>query len=231
MATQTLADRQLLGFDLETTSADPRTARIVTAAIVPAGGQALTWLADPGVPIPAEATAIHGITTARARAEGAPAREVAWEVRWALERLWSEGGVVVAYNASYDLTLLAAELRRHGLPPLPLGPVLDPLVLWRHAERYRRGKKTLGDAVERFGITLTDAHSALADAQAAVEVTRALDALVGWSAWTPDEAMRRQAAWHREWATHFAEWFTSVGGDASGVDPVWPMGEARSRAA
>ncbi len=107
MATQTLADRQLVGFDLETTSADPRTARIVTAAVVPAGGQALTWLADPGVPIPAEAAAIHGITTQRARAEGAPARDVAWEVRWALERLWAEGGVVVAYNASYDLTLLA----------------------------------------------------------------------------------------------------------------------------
>ena len=56
MATQTLAGRQLVGFDLETTSADPRTARIVTAAVVPARGQALTWLADPGVPIPAEAT-------------------------------------------------------------------------------------------------------------------------------------------------------------------------------
>ena len=70
-------------FDLETTGKDPRTARIVTASIVmvdEAGAVADTheWLADPGMEIPEEAAAIHGISTAHAREHGRPAAVVAF---------------------------------------------------------------------------------------------------------------------------------------------------------
>ena len=69
-------------FDLETTGKDPREARIVTASIVLVddGGTVVEryeWLADPGMDIPEEAAAIHGITTAHAQANGQPAAVVA----------------------------------------------------------------------------------------------------------------------------------------------------------
>lgn len=72
----------LLGFDTETTGVDPRHDRLVTAALVfrPASSDAptrtqdtvSTWLANPGVEIPAGATAVHGITNEVAKTHGAP---------------------------------------------------------------------------------------------------------------------------------------------------------------
>lgn len=69
----------LLAFDLETTGTDVETDRIVTAAVVrlEADGSVSrerTWLLDPGVAIPEQASAIHGISTERARAHGAAGR-------------------------------------------------------------------------------------------------------------------------------------------------------------
>ncbi len=120
----------LVGFDLETTGTDPGEARIVTAAVVEMRDGAVLarreWLADPGVLIPAQASAIHGISSERAAAEGRPAREVADEVASALAAHWERGVPVVAYNAAFDLTLLAAELRRHGLPSLGSGWAAPP---------------------------------------------------------------------------------------------------------
>ena len=67
---------QRLGvFDLETTGIDVESARIVTAhvGLLDETGQVLhrrDWILDPVVEIPAEATAVHGITTERARQDG-----------------------------------------------------------------------------------------------------------------------------------------------------------------
>lgn len=67
----------LASFDLETTGTDPFEARMVQASVMVIGANfgvvARRWLVNPGVEIPAEAAAIHGITTERARAEGQPA--------------------------------------------------------------------------------------------------------------------------------------------------------------
>src|SRR5690242_8030251 len=56
----------LIGLDTETTSADPKTARIVTSAIVLDDPFTNTthewkWVSNPGIPIDLEAIAIHGI--------------------------------------------------------------------------------------------------------------------------------------------------------------------------
>lgn len=98
--------RQLLiGFDLETTGTDPREARIVTGAVIevkdgePVGHR--EWLADPGMEIPAEAVAVHGITNARAVAEGSPADQVADAIADVLVSYWKTGVPVVAYNAAF----------------------------------------------------------------------------------------------------------------------------------
>ena len=68
-------DDPWMGFDTETTGVRALKDRLVTAALVlridgasyrsgvSAPDQVATWLTDPGVEIPEQATAVHGITT------------------------------------------------------------------------------------------------------------------------------------------------------------------------
>lgn len=224
----------LVGFDLETTGTDPREARIVTAAVTEVkDGEPVrrrAWLANPGVPIPAETTAIHGISTALAAERGRPAPEVVAEIADALRGYWAAGVPVVVYNAPFDLTLLDEELRRYALPRLAVsggrpGPVIDPLVMDRALDKYRRGKRTLEAACGVYGVVLDGAHEAGADALAAVRVARALAARypeVGeadlWDLY--DE----QRGWYAAWAEDFADWLRRKGSaDAASVDQAWPL--------
>ena len=167
-------------FDLETTGIDVETSRIVSAhvGVIDALGEVVEqteWLADPGIEIPFQASAVHGITTERARAEGRAAAEVVAEIVESLRGLFARGIPVTIYNAPYDLTLLHREAVRHGVTPLdgPL-PVIDPLVLDKAVDRFRKGKRTLEAAAEFYGVTLTEAHDAGADAIAAGRVAQAL---------------------------------------------------------
>ncbi|MFD6934809.1 3'-5' exonuclease [Streptomyces goshikiensis] len=225
----------LVGFDLETTGTEPGESRIVTAAVVEVRGGEVRerrgWLADPGIPIPEQASAIHGISTARAVAEGRPVREVAQEVAAALVEHWRRGAVVVAYNAAFDLTLLSAELARHGLPSLsdrlggaPTGPVVDPLTIDRAVDRYRRGKRTLEAVCGVYGVTLDDAHDAGADALAAVQVARAIaDRHPEVAGLTPADLHDRQGAWHARWARDFQSYLRRQGSPDAVIDTAWPL--------
>ena len=217
-----------VGFDLEPTGREQHAARIITAALVVEGdrSQDRQWLVNPGIPIPPESTEVHGITDADVAQAGMPAALACDAIARALEDHWREGAIVVAYNAQYDFTVLVHELRRHGCEPLNLGPVLDPLVLWRALEKYRKGKKRLSDAVERFDVPLNaKEHDAGADALTAVHVMRAVAELDGLLEITDVEAvMAQQREWHRLWAEDFAAWFASKGNDPSGIDRSWPIG-------
>ena len=219
-----------VGFDLETTGREQHSARIVTAALVVEAdhSQDQQWLVNPGIPIPAESTAVHGITDADVIDAGLPAGQACDDIARKMERHWSDGAIIVAYNAQYDLTVLTHELARHDRVPLQLGPVLDPLVLWRVLEKYRKGKKRLSDAVDRFGVPVNvKEHDAGADALTAVHVMRAVAKLDGLAEITSiDQIMEQQRTWHRQWADGFAEWLTTQGGDASGVDRAWPIGSS-----
>nr|WP_223269381.1 3'-5' exonuclease [Frigoribacterium sp. ACAM 257] len=170
-------------FDLETTGIDVETARIVTAhvGLIDATGETVAhgeWLADPGVEIPEQASAVHGVTTERARAEGRPAAEVVAEIVAAVRAVFARGVPLVVYNAPYDLTLLDREARRHGIEPLgevgEIGCVVDPLVIDKAVDRFRKGKRTLEAAAGVYGVVLDDAHDAGADAVAAGRVAQAM---------------------------------------------------------
>jgi len=167
-------------FDLETTGIDVESSRIVSAhvGVIDASGVVIEktdWLADPGIEIPEQASAVHGITTERARAEGRPSIEVVGEIIASLNDVFARGLALTIYNAPYDLTLLNREARRHGLAPLASpGPIIDPLVLDRVVDKYRKGKRTLEAATEFYGIALTDAHDAGADAVAAGRLAQVL---------------------------------------------------------
>ncbi|MEV5342428.1 3'-5' exonuclease [Streptomyces sp. NPDC052676] len=227
----------LIGFDLETTGTDPHTARIVTAAVIEVrDGQPLgrkEWLADPGVEIPADAVAVHGISNERVAADGLPADRVADTVADVLAGYWKAGVPVVAYNASFDLTLLAAELGRYGLPSLrdrlagqDPAPVIDPYTIDRRADRYRRGKRTLEAVCTEYGVALDSAHDASADALAAARLACAIAGRhPKIAALGPAELHRRQIEWYAEWAADFQDFLRRKGNAAAVVDGAWPVRE------
>lgn len=206
------ADQTMLAFDTETTGPDPLTARIVTATatmITPGGAITTTdWLADPGIEIPVEATAVHGITTEHAREHGRPAAEVIAEIRRVLEWYWAEGIPVVAFNANYDLTVVGRECARHDLPPFVVaGPVIDPLVIDRHIDPYRRGKRRLADVCTHYGVSLDRAHSSAADALAAARVAWKIAQRHPEVGTLELRALhQQQAQWHASWAEGFESW-------------------------
>ncbi|MFI6685484.1 3'-5' exonuclease [Streptomyces sp. NPDC050485] len=227
----------LVGFDLETTGTEPLEARIVSAAIVTVRGADVVgrrdWLADPGIRIPAQASAVHGISTERAAAEGRPAPAVADEIADCLTGHWRRGVPVVAYNAAFDLTLLAAELQRYELPSLSdrldgaaPGPVIDPYTIDRSVDRYRSGKRTLEAVCAEYGVVLEAAHDAGADALAAARVAVAIAerhprvARLG-----PAELHDRQIQWYAEWAADFQQFLRKKGTADAVIDGSWPLRE------
>lgn len=199
-------------FDLETTGIDVETSRIVSAYVgvidaegTPAG---VSWLADPGVDIPVQASAVHGITTARAQAEGRPAAEVIAEIIAVLRSLLTRGIPITIYNAAYDLTLLNREAVRHGIEPLESpAPIIDPLVIDRAMDRYRKGKRTLEIAASLYGVELMDAHDATADAVAAGRLAQAIGRKYSAELGDDLEALHaRQAEWSEQSAASFQEY-------------------------
>ncbi len=222
-------------FDLETTGVDVDSDRVVTAyvGVLDANGRqvaARSWLADPGIPIPEGATAVHGISTEHARVHGRPAREVVAEVTAALRSLFDQGVPVVAYNASYDFSLLACEAVRNGIQPLAdPSPVIDPLVIDKAYDRYRRGRRTLEVVAEHYCVPLESAHEASADAIAAGRVAQALARQFSLPL-TPSELHTRQIGWARSQAASLTEYFVRLGrlDPDDSLDGRWPVRSNRS---
>lgn len=225
----------LCGFDLETTGTDPETARIVTACVAELNGDepgAVNWLADPGIEIPAEVTAIHGISTEHARAHGRPTAVVVEEVIAELAAQAAGGTPLVIMNAPYDLTLLDREARRHGLKTLTdiVGGellVIDPKILDKEVSPRRGGKRKLTDLCRRYGVTLDGAHSADADAVAACRVARVLGARYRrLGRMSARELHAAQVGWAEQQAVELAAYFRRTPGKeewADGVRTEWPL--------
>jgi len=221
----------LATFDLETTGVDVETSRIVSAciALLDDSGAVIArwdWLADPGIDIPEGAAAIHGISTERAQAEGRPASLVVAEIVQTLKVTCALGIPLVVYNAPYDLSLLDRECRRHAVEGLrePF-VVIDPLVIDKAVDRYRRGKRTLEVTSSIYGVSLDDAHDAGSDAIAAARVAQALLVKFGDELSIPfGDLHARQQQWYADQAASFQEYMRSSKGDHSFVaNPEWPV--------
>src|SRR5262245_7531269 len=125
--------RPLIAVDCETTGIDPTTARIVElAAIRLEPGTKPAWvhtLVNPGIPIPAEASAVNGILDRDVK--GKPRFE---ELAHQLLPFFN-GADLVAYNVAFDLAVLASEFARAGLRFKVKGrAVVDPLAVFRREE-------------------------------------------------------------------------------------------------
>jgi DNA polymerase III subunit epsilon len=231
------SELSMAGIDLETTGTDPEHAQIVTACVGLQTGQswtAHTWLFRQSAPIPADAVAIHGITTEYANTHGEDPATALAELRDALYQHWSQGHPVVAFNAPYDLTVLDRNLRRAGLGDLDVaGPVLDPRVIDKEVDKYRKGRRQLGDVCAHYGISLTasEAHGADADARAACSLARKLGASLPPRTSIPlgarplEDIHAWQANAYRASMLEFADYRRRKGQPLDDANSEWPLRE------
>ncbi|QWS68229.1 DnaQ-like DNA polymerase III subunit [Gordonia phage VanLee] len=214
-------------FDLETTGPIPTEARVVTAYIGTIDGatvEANEWLLDPEIEIPEGAAAVHGITTERARAEGTNYTDGVIGIWGTLQLLWGDGRIVAIYNASYDITLMCTELTRLGIDPGEIGPIVDPLVIDKRYDRYRKGSRKLDAACKHYGVKLGDAHQADADALAAARLAWKLPRVFPTlGEFTADQLQAEQMVWHREQKLGLIEYFKRTGKEIDDVSTEWPV--------
>nr|WP_249290935.1 exonuclease domain-containing protein [Leucobacter manosquensis] len=217
-------------FDTETTGIDTAHARIVSAsiALLGAGGEVserYDWLLDPGIEIPAAAVQVHGISNEIARTSGIEAAVGVRQIVDQLLEMIERGFPVVAYNAPYDLTLLAAEAARHGVPwPAEISPVIDPLILDKQLDRYRKGKRTLEAVAAHHGVDIGNAHDAGDDAIAAGRVLQKIAAK--YADVVPaelDELHRLQIEWAAAQAASFQDYMRRVRDASFVADGRWPI--------
>jgi len=226
----------VLELDVETTGPQPGTTKIVTGAAIRcgAGGSEVlgNWLVNPGILIPPEASAIHGITDDIA-ATGMPYDEALWLIVERVGTWWATGRPIVAMNANFDLSIIAREAARLSPDPFDIGPILDPRVIDLACDKYRRGKRKLVDLAAHYKVKLGEAHTADGDALTAARIVWAQSKRYPLIAdLTLAEMQTFQADHYREWANHLTDYYRESGKNEV-VDPSWPIrrNHAHTRAA
>lgn len=161
------ADRRPAGplivvFDCETTGTDRTNDQVIELCIqqgLEEGAPSRVWRIRPSAPIHPGAQAVHGITMAEL--ESCPAFEaVADEITDA----FAGADIIVGYNLSFDIDMLAAEYARIGrpAPDFTSKKIIDALRLWQQCE-----PRSLMHAHQRFvGAEFEAAHTASADVAA-----------------------------------------------------------------
>lgn len=239
----TFANARKAGWDTETTGPNPLEDRIVTAAFIVRGGgredRVFSWLINPGIPIPPEATEVHGITDEMVKANGQDPKTALDEIANSLVRAIEFGMPVIAYNQSFDWSILHYDLQRNGLPTVedrlgddrPL-PLVDPIVIDKQVNKYVKGtgQRKLKPTCERYGVQLEDWHTAEADALAALLIAEAQFARHHYlGAMGPQRLFASQQKWRAEQQAGLQEWFRTKatpeqGGDPNKViDGSWPL--------
>ncbi|MDR0995953.1 MAG: 3'-5' exonuclease [Tannerella sp.] len=159
----------LVFFDLETTGVNLVKDRIVEISFVkvsPNGKEeSKTRRINPGIPIPAESTAIHGITDADVK-DCPSFKEIAKSLAAQIE-----GCDLAGFNSNrFDIPMLAEEFLRAGVDiDLSRRKFIDVQTIFHKMEQ-----RTLAAAYKFYcGKDLENAHSAAADTQATYEVLMA----------------------------------------------------------
>lgn len=218
--------------DTETTGISVEDDRVVTASLICTAKDTADqhWLIDPLIDIPAGATAIHGISTEKARAEGLDAAFAINEITEKLAQILSAGIPVVLANSPYDLTLLDRECRRHQIATLTdrLGheprPIIDVQVIDKAVDRYRRGSRRLDALAAHYGCQLDQAHTSADDALAAARIAWRLaqqHPAIGDADLT--ELHEQQKAWRVEQQESLREYFEKKGTPAADIHTEWPL--------
>ena len=158
--------------DTETTGLDAAKARIVEVAAVRLTAGRLSAddvfrrLVQPGVPIPAVATAVHHIDDDMLA--DAPTFAAVWPDLLA----FASDAVVIGHTIGFDLAILKRECERAGIS-FPLPRALDTQLLAQVTEPNLAGF-TLEQLAVWLGVDMTDRHSALGDAMTTARIFIAL---------------------------------------------------------
>lgn len=155
-------------FDLETTGIDISKDRIVEIAIFkvfPNGNkESKTWLVNPTIPIPAETTAVHGITDEKVANE--PTFN---ELATTVYNMIKDSDLAGFNSDRFDIPLLAEELLRAGVDfDMKNRVAVDIQTIF-----HKKEERTLSAAYKFYcGETLENAHSAEADTMATYEILK-----------------------------------------------------------
>jgi len=149
--------------DTETTGLDPLFGhRVIEIAAIELKnelptGASFRRLINPRCPVPAEATAINGLTDADLK-DAPDFAAIAPELLAFLA-----DDPIVAHNAPFDFAFLDAEFARIGVPPLDRARMIDSLALAK--ERFPGLPNSLDALCRRFAIDLSErgTHNALLD--------------------------------------------------------------------
>lgn len=159
-------NKPIIFFDLETTGTNVDQDRIVqihTTKIHPDGSkESKTRLVNPTIPIPTEASDVHGITDDMVKNEP-PFKRIAKGMAE-----FFHGCDLAGYNSNrFDVPLLITEFGRAGIE----FPTWDPVLIDGHALETILNPRTLSAVFERYtGIPLDDAHDAGADVAGTITV-------------------------------------------------------------
>ncbi len=184
-------------------------------------------LINPGVTLPTRITALTGIRPDDLVATGGDPAEVLSATHAEIVALVEGGVPIVIYNAMYDWPLLAAELARHrlaALPDVPPAILIDPLVLDRHVDRYRKGKRTLAAVAAHYGVSLDGSHRAAGDAAATVAVARQIGGAYPELHLDGPDIHTLQVDAHNRWQASFNEYLVETASARPLLTGVWPTG-------
>jgi DNA polymerase-3 subunit epsilon len=162
-------------------------------------------------------------------ADAAPLGAAIDDIAQRLTDVWAKGGAIVGMNVGYDLTMIESLCRRLELATLSErggpGAVLDILVIDRHFDKWRKGKRTLIDLCRHYDVPLGDAHSASADAEASLTVfERQREQFPELAALGLKDANATLRVWYQEWLTSFSLYLEKKG--EAPVNPgryEWPL--------
>jgi CBS domain-containing protein len=166
-----LAALEAVALDTETTGLDPKRARIVQIGAVALeagriGPASFETLVDPGLPIPPESTAIHGLDDKAIR--GAPSFAEAWT---AFET-FRAGRIVIGHSIGFDLAVADAEHRRAGMSwQRPRSLCVRLLGALANPHLPDQSMEALG---AWLAVELGQRHSAFGDAVSAARIFAAL---------------------------------------------------------
>ncbi len=183
-----LRDLTFVVFDTETTGLRPAQGdqivsiagvRIVNGRILT--GESFNRIVHPGRPIPPESIKFHGITDEMV--ENKPPLAVVLPQF----KAYAADDVLVAHNAAFDLKFIRMRERECGVAFN--NPVLDTMLLSSYVDGTPENQ-SLDAIAERYGITVTDRHTALGDSLVTAAVLlRLIEGLEAKGIHTLDDAM------------------------------------------